>query len=170
MDTIRKNGKVICIVLLVGFMAIIWYAVFYFEARQNLRVTFFDVGQGDAIFIEIPGGNQILIDGGPDEKVLSKLGRAMPFWDRSIDMVILTHPHADHVNGFVEVLKRYQVKQVLMTGVEYFSSGYAAFLDEIYQRKIPVIFPTGKNDFQLGTAVIDMLFPFNAMQGRSFDK
>lgn len=133
----------------------------------KLHVHVMDIGQGDAILITLPTNERILVDGGPDDKVISELSRAMPFYEKTIDMVILTHPHADHVNGLVEVLKRYQVKNVLMTGVEYKSPGYAAFLEEIYQRKIPVIFATGKDDFQLGTSIIDMLFPFNSMQGQS---
>ncbi len=78
-----------------------------------LHVWFLDVGQGDAIFIQAPNGNQILIDGGPDNKVLQELGRIMPFSDHSIDAVVLTHPHADHLRGLIEVLKNYEVGMVL---------------------------------------------------------
>src|SRR3989344_4542524 len=119
MEKTRQNIKPIFLVVLTALAVIIWYAVFYFESRQNLIVTFFDIGQGDSIFIEIPGGNQILIDGGPNVAVLSKLGETMPFWDRSIDLVILTHPHADHVDGLVEVLKRFEVDMVLESGVSH---------------------------------------------------
>ena len=68
-----------------------------------LHVYFLDVGQGDAQLIEFEG-KQVLIDGGPDGKVLSELGQVMPFNDRSIDLVILTHPDADHINGLIKVL------------------------------------------------------------------
>jgi len=78
-----------------------------------LHVWFLDVGQGDAIFIEAPGGNQVLIDGGPDNSVLQELGRIMPFYDRLIDMVMLSHPHADHLRGLIEVLRNYEVGKVL---------------------------------------------------------
>lgn len=78
-----------------------------------LHVWFLDVGQGDAIFIQAPNGNQILIDGGPDNKVLQELGRIMPFFDHSIDAVVLTHPHADHLRGLIEVLKNYEVGKIL---------------------------------------------------------
>src|SRR3990167_9372448 len=105
-----KKYFLIFLILLVG---LVWYAVFYFESHQNLLLTFFDVGQGDAIFIEVPNGNQILIDGGPGDAVLAKLGRRMPFWDRSIDLLILTHPDADHLDGLLEVLRRYDIDMVL---------------------------------------------------------
>jgi competence protein ComEC len=78
-----------------------------------LHVWFLDVGQGDAIFIQAPNGNQVLVDGGPDKKVLQELGRIMPFSDHSIDVLVLSHPHADHLRGLIEVLKNYEVGKVL---------------------------------------------------------
>ncbi|TSC97250.1 MAG: competence protein ComEC, partial [Parcubacteria group bacterium Greene1014_47] len=83
-----------------------------------LSVSFFGVGQGDASFIETPQRKQILIDGGPDATVLEKLGKVMPFWDRSIDLVILSHPAQDHVAGLLDVLKAYKVQNILWTGIE----------------------------------------------------
>jgi competence protein ComEC len=80
---------------------------------QNIHVTFFDVGQGDAILIA-KGTRQILVDGGPGTQAVSlALSRKMPFWDRTIDMVVLTHPDSDHLTGLVEILKRYRVKSIL---------------------------------------------------------
>jgi len=81
-----------------------------------LRVWFFDVGQGDAIFIEAPTGEQMLIDGGRDQSILNKLGSAMYPWDRTIDAIVLTHPDADHITGFISVLERYQVGTILDSG------------------------------------------------------
>jgi len=78
-------------------VTITWIAVFSLRPDYKLHVNFYDVGQGDAIFIETMAGNQILIDGGPDSSVLQKLGKDLPFYDRSLDLVILTHPHADHI-------------------------------------------------------------------------
>lgn len=81
----------------------------------ELTVAFLDVGQGDGIFIETPDGVQVLIDGGPDATVLRELGGVMGVGDRSIDVVIGTHPDKDHVAGLVDVLSRYQVAQVIRT-------------------------------------------------------
>ena len=81
---------------------------------DKLHVSFLDVGQGDAILIQAPAGQDILIDGGPSPQAIGlALGQKMPFWDRTIDLVVLTHPQADHISGLVEVLKRYRVGQVL---------------------------------------------------------
>jgi competence protein ComEC len=90
--------------------------LFYFK-DDSLRVVFFDVGQGDSIFIRTPQKHHILIDGGPGNVVLEKLGQELPFFYNSIDLLILTHPHDDHVSGLIEVLERYKVKEVISTGV-----------------------------------------------------
>ena len=100
----RKYNYLIIGILLVSAI-LIWLAVFEQASGNILQVTFFDVGQGDAIFIETPKNQQILIDGGPDKIILEKLSQTMPFYDRSIDLLILTHPDADHLTGLIEVLK-----------------------------------------------------------------
>ncbi len=84
----------------------------------KLSVFVFDVGQGDAIFIDGPE-KQVLIDGGPDTSILEKLASVMLPWDSSIDLVIDTHPHADHIMGLVPVLERYRVAQVADSGQGY---------------------------------------------------
>src|SRR4051812_44999369 len=93
----------------VGLVLVIVLAVF--EAGKfndgKLHVIFCNVGQGDAIFIRTPNGKNMLIDGGPDRSVLNCLAKHMPFWERRIDLMLLTHPHADHFMGMYYVLDRY---------------------------------------------------------------
>ena len=103
--------------LLVVLNVVAWSVVFDFSQQKFLEVNFFDVGQGDAVFIETPQSQQILIDGGPSSKILEKLGKEIPFWDRNIDLIILTHPEADHMVGLIEVLKKYKVNSILWTGI-----------------------------------------------------
>lgn len=96
----------------------VWYAVYEKEhAAALLTVSFLDVGQGDAIFIEAPNGNQLLIDGGKGSQVLRGLGRTMGFFDRSIDVVLATHPDMDHIGGLPDVFSRYAVSYALVSGV-----------------------------------------------------
>jgi len=100
--------------LVVALLA--WLAVLQLPDRL-LHVAFLDVGQGDAILVTTPHGQQILVDGGPSPTALtSALGRQMPFWDRSLDLVIMTHPDSDHITGLVEVLGRYRVGAWLDNG------------------------------------------------------
>jgi competence protein ComEC len=101
----------------VGLLAVV-VAIAWLAGRGlpdgRLHVYFLDVGQGDAIFVRTPDGRQILVDGGPSpEALLNQLGDVMPFWDRSLDLVVLTHPDADHMTGLVALLERYQVTQAL---------------------------------------------------------
>jgi competence protein ComEC len=96
---------------------LVWLAVLSLPDGR-LHVAFLDVGQGDAILITTPDGRQILIDGGPSPTDLSwRLGQEMPFWDRSLDVVINTHPDSDHLGGLVSLPERFQVGQVIGSDV-----------------------------------------------------
>ena len=88
--------------MLIIINAVIWFAAWRLDTK-TLTIAFLDVGQGDAIYIEAPNGNQMLIDGGPNASVLRELGKVMPFFDRSIDVVMETHPDADHIGGLGDV-------------------------------------------------------------------
>jgi competence protein ComEC len=104
---------------------------------NRLHVSFFDVGQGDSILIQTPSGQNILIDGGPDsQRINLGLSEKLPFWDRTIDLVVSTQPQADHVTGLVEVLQRYNVAQVLESGVSYDSSIYQEWCNFIEDKGI----------------------------------
>lgn len=108
------NKKFIYLGCLAVIAFLIWTAVYLQEEQKFLRVYFFDVGQGDAILIQ-KNNCQILIDGGPSKKILQKLGQAMPFWDRNIELIISTHPDRDHLTGLNYVLARYRVSLILET-------------------------------------------------------
>lgn len=97
----------------------VWHAEYTQTNRGVLTVAFLDVGQGDSIFIQSPTGQQVLIDGGPDKSVLRQLATVMPFYDRSIDVVIATHPDSDHISGLVDVLQRYAVSLIMRPGVQH---------------------------------------------------
>ncbi|NQW16837.1 MAG: ComEC/Rec2 family competence protein [Chloroflexi bacterium] len=101
------------------------------QSGSELRVTFSETTRGDLSLIETPGGRQILIDGGgsPDGAV-KFLGDRMPFWDHSLDLVILTHPHADHVTGLLRVLETYDIDRILHAPIAYDSRVYGAWLNE----------------------------------------
>ena len=106
-------------VLLTGLVAVaclVWIGGVARLPDGRLHVTFLDVGQGDAILIQTPDGKHLLVDGGPDpNRVLAALGRRLPPWQRSLDLVALTHPDEDHLAGLVEVLRHYRVGLILDT-------------------------------------------------------
>jgi competence protein ComEC len=127
---------------------------------DNLHVSFVDVGQGDAIFIQ-KGSQQILVDGGPSPgSITLALGRRMPYWDRNIDFLVLTHPHQDHLAGLVEVLRRYSVSQVLYPALDYPSPLYDEFQETIKERGVKSITALAGQRIDLGDGmVMEVLHP-----------
>ena len=95
---------------LIFWTILVWGAIWTNIQSTELAVYFLDVGQGDAIFINTPNGNQMLIDGGRNKQVIVELSKIMPIYDRSIDVVLATHPDSDHIGGLSFVLDRYQVR------------------------------------------------------------
>lgn len=112
----RLTGVVIAVLLCV--VGVIWYAALREDRHGFLTVSFLDVGQGDSIYVDAPSGRQVLIDGGKSSTILRRLASAMPWWDRTIDVVIPTHPDADHIGGLVDVLARYKVSMIIRPSVE----------------------------------------------------
>ena len=110
--------------------------LFWWRDFEDTKVTFFDVGQGDAILIS-QGSNQVLIDGGRSGKVaLEKLGGAIPFWDHHIETVVATHPDEDHIGGLVDVFGTYQVGTFLDTKMKSDTSTYQALQEVVSARHI----------------------------------
>jgi beta-lactamase superfamily II metal-dependent hydrolase len=162
MKSFNKNFKLYFLgtFLIINFF--IWGAVFAENRAGQLTVAFLDIGQGDAIFIEAPNGNQILIDGGPNKKILSELSKLMPFYDRSIDMVIASHPDKDHIGGLPEVLSKFYVETVLEPGVSSNTAVYKEFENVIKNKNIKKVLARrgmkiwiDKND----GIYLDILFP-----------
>jgi len=148
---------------------LVWLAYFSLRPDYKLHVNFYDVGQGDAIFIKTYQGNQVLIDGGPDGAVLRKLGHDLPFYDRAIDLLVLTHPHADHAAGLIEVLKRYKVKRALLTGVNYDSQTYKRFLELLKEKQVETLTArAGQKIYLDDSTIMYVLFPFADLRGRNF--
>ena len=166
MERTERLVKIGGVLVLAASVAFVWYAVFTHQARANPRMTFFDVGQGDAIFLEMPNGNQVLIDGGPGGRVLARLGRAMPFWDRSIDILILTHPHLDHVEGLIDVLERYRVGMIVTSGAGYKTPEAQEWQKIIREKNIPLHIARAGERFNLGGGgVLDIFLPFADFSG-----
>ena len=123
-------------------------------ADKKLHVVFCDVGQGDAIFIRTPNGSDILIDGGPDESVLSCLAKHMPFWDRTIEIMILTHPHADHLTGLISVIKRYNVLSFATEKISNKTLSFNYLVELIKSKNIKTNYVYQSDRFRLGGGVI----------------
>jgi len=145
------------LMLILGLVLIQFFQV---HAR-GLSLSFLDVGQGDAILIQTPEFKNILIDTGPDGKVVEELGSALNFFNQKIDLFILTHPDLDHYGGILDILQKYEVKAIMLTGISSKSQLYQAFLAEMKKQDIQLILPTADRDWQISQGYyLDILYPF----------
>ena len=153
---------------LLVLLGLIVFGVNSFNAEtksNNLRLYFFDVGQGDAIFIDTPNHFQVLVDGGPNNKVVSELSRVMPIGDTSLDLVVVSHNHADHINGIIEVLRHYDVGEIWISGAIHTTEGFQKMLELIRDRNVKATVVTaGKTVAQDGLEGI-ALFPLTDQTG-----
>ncbi len=119
-----------------------------------------DVGQGDSFLIQTTNGKQMLIDGGKDATVLGELSKVMPLNDRSIDIVLATHPDMDHIGGLDEVLKRYKVRVFVTSEVGGETAEYKSLMKLVQSKKIPAYFlRSGMKINFSDTEYFEVLFP-----------
>ena len=109
----------------------------------------------------------MLIDGGPDASVLEKLGRVMNFYDRYIDIILLTHPEQDHMNGLIEVLRRYNVGEIVFTGIIRDTAQYQEFINLIKNKNIPVKIAYQGEIIDFGDGInLNILYPFENLENK----
>jgi competence protein ComEC len=136
---------------------LIWLAVFSLPDGR-LHVAFLDVGQGDAILITLPDGRQMLIDGGPSATDLNwRLGQEMPFWDRTLELVVNTHPDADHLAGLPSLLDRYWMEQIIVTDIEGTSELYEEWEKGLAEAQLTPVTGQAGTRLDLGQGVIATL-------------
>lgn len=161
-DFFQKNKriKIICVIVItVAFISL----PFYFSSKQisdgSLKISFLDIGQGDSILIETPNHRLILVDGGPNDAVLNALSNILSFWQRTFDLVILTNPDRDHMDGLLHVLDRYEVKKFLISGVWKKNAFTKALLEKINAKNVPLLLARSDEDFSFVDVTLDILFP-----------
>lgn len=163
----RKLIYVVVVLLIINLFLLLYFCG---EGRkiisnpENPTIIFLDIGQGDATLIRTTQGQNILIDGGPDKGIIFKLDRYIPLNRRVIDLMILTHPDPDHLNGLIEVLNRYQVNYFIYNGVDDESTDYQNFLAKIDQLKIAkeIVWQGKKINFSDG--IMEFIFPFASLE------
>lgn len=153
-------------IVFIGAMSCVIFVLDLPDGR--FHAYFLDVGQGDSLLIQTPENKHILIDGGPRDNVSKEIGDTMFFFDRTIDLMVLTHPHADHVSGLISVLKNYDVKRVMATFVVYKSDVYANFLRAVKDEGAEIFVADSESDFDFGDVFVDTLYPFSKINGQTF--
>jgi len=164
----RRKLNLLVVLFLISANVFVWQALFNLGLNNSLEVMFFDVGQGDAIFVKTPHGHQILIDGGPDSKILEKLAKEMPFWDKTIDLVVLTHPEKDHMAGLLKVLERYKVEQILWTGIVRNTADYNKWQELIKKEEAKITIAKVSKRVKAGRVSLAILYPFESLEGEEF--
>lgn len=125
----------------------------------KLHIVFCDVGQGDGIYVRFPDGKDMVVDGGPGSKIITCLSRHMPFWDRTIDIAVLTHPEKDHLNGIVSVLERYKIAYLLRSDIVNTTEGFATFVRLMKEKNIEEKLVTAGSRIDIGSAALSVLWP-----------
>jgi competence protein ComEC len=142
------------IFLLLILNLVVWTTVWWETPSQYLEVAFLDVGQGDAILITAPNRNQVLIDGGPDRSVIRALGEVMPFYDRSIDLVLTSHPDQDHIGGLLEVFDRYEVAGFIEPAFEAETAVYQNLEESVQEEQSSHLVAQAGTRITLGSGVV----------------
>lgn len=123
----------------------------------KLHIVFCDVGQGDGAYIRFPDGRDMVVDGGPNDKILGCLGKNMPFWDRTIDIVLMTHPQKDHMQGLIAIFDRYDVGYFIRSDVSNSTEGYQKLLEE--SKDVPKKFVVAGENITIGDVTLRVLGP-----------
>ncbi|MFA5791946.1 MAG: ComEC/Rec2 family competence protein [Candidatus Paceibacterota bacterium] len=155
-----KKYYLLILTFLLFFINIFLFYQDWKSSHRGLIFAMLDVGQGDALFIESPTGKQIMFDGGPIRKVLGPLQKTMSSFDKSIDMLVITNPDADHIGGFLDILKNYKVNYILESGTLTDSKIYQNLKEEIKKQNIRTMLARAGMRLDIGGGVfIDILFP-----------
>ena len=155
-DTGRQAFRLLSLGFLIGIGLVFGVGASLPDGRLHMVVC--DVGQGDAILLTFRS-RQILVDGGPDDRVVDCLSRHMPFWDRALEVIVLTHPQADHMNGLVDVLRRYDVSEVFLTGATNTTDGFMAFKAAVLQEGASLHFARRGDEIRLEPLALTVVWP-----------
>lgn len=172
MDRIFSHIKVYfrwyILLSLILLSAVLWTVVLHENRKGVLKFEVLDIGQGDSLFIESPTGTQVLVDGGPNNNLSKQIGKVIPWYDRHIDMLVITNPDADHYEGFIKLLDKYSVDVVLEPGTTNKYEAYGFLENKIKEKNIPKIIVRKGEVVDLGGgAYIQILFPDRDVSGLS---
>jgi competence protein ComEC len=147
---------------------LLWTVVFHEDRRGILTFSVLNIGQGDALWIESPTGTQVIVDGGPDDTLRKELAAVNPWYDKHLDMLIVTNPDKDHYEGFLSVLKNYSVDAIMEPGTHSPTPTYAELEKVIADRHVPKLLGRRGERIDIGGgAYIEILFPDRDVSGLS---
>jgi competence protein ComEC len=156
---IKKYFLLFCTIFLLAIVVFLFYTDWQ-NSHRKMTFAMLDIGQGDALFVESPSGTQMLVDGGPIHSILAPLSKVMPLYDKKIDVLMITNPDADHIGGFIDILKNYEVSYIIEPGTFNKSKTYATIEQLVKEKNVKKIIATKGMILDLGSGVKDtILFP-----------
>ncbi len=164
----KANWRTYLLASLVVISTVLWWAVYYEDHKGLLTFSVLDIGQGDSLFIESPTGTQVLIDGGPNKNLMKEISHVMAWYDRHIDMIIVTNPDLDHYSGFIPLLQKYSADVFMEPGTQAHYPAYDVLEKEVADKKITKILARRGEKIDLGGgAYLEVLFPDRDPTGMS---
>jgi competence protein ComEC len=155
----NKNTFILFFILLVSLDILVWRTIILAKSPDNLEIYFLNVGQGDSELVILPGGVQVLIDGGGNNRVLQNLASVLPFFDRYLDLVLLSHAEPDHYLGLIEVLKNYKVGAFIFNGLDGIADSWPALTKILNDNKISTLVLGAGDKISYQESHFDILSP-----------
>jgi competence protein ComEC len=146
----KRQINIIIFIVLVSLI-FLWLSI---DSQSNFQACFLDVGQGDAELFRTTSGQNILVDGGADNKLLPMLGQCLPWWDRKIDYIFISHYHDDHYAGLVDLLDKYEVKNIITPAEKPDTALYSAWLYALYKYGLLEQTATTGQKYDFGQGII----------------
>jgi competence protein ComEC len=148
---LKKDNILLKIIVAITTIVVFYFSLFFQlgDSSNNLEIDFLDVGQGDAILVKTPEGKVILIDAGPSDYVVTELSNNLPPFKKNIDLAILTHPHADHLEGFLSLKDYYTFDKVVQLPINHTSNIYLQWLEYLENEKIEVLSVTSSDQINI---------------------
>lgn len=153
----NKSKAILTISLCLFVLGVLSVAASFGLGR--VRIIACDVGQGDGILIITPNGRDVVIDGGPGSAVADCLSNYMPFWDRTIELMVLTHPQQDHMEGQMAVFANYKVENMVTTGVKNDTELYREWQKALVSEGSKVYKPVGGDTINVDGVNFEVLWP-----------
>jgi len=138
MGGIKITKKQIIFILIFSFVSFFGYFLLK-NLDKKTKIVFCNVGQGDATYIRIKNKVDVLIDAGPDRKILNCLGKYMPFWDKKIELAFLSHPNKDHYQGFFFINERYKINKFIINDGPFVSQTYKKLVNNLKKNKVSIL-------------------------------
>jgi len=151
--------RVLVILIICWFLLFLFAVYVHINKEKEFKLTFFNIGQGDSTLIQFKDGSEMLVDCGQNRKVLAKLGKRLPFYDRTIEYLIISHYDLAHYGGCIDVLKRYKVKNIIHNGSNKKDKYYQEWDKYMKAEKANEIVIKGQTQLNIASSTLVFLWP-----------